>query len=140
MKEDSVSYSVSNFINMLVSAFSEDSAAKESENDKLSYYSWTEEQDVLNQDKQLDRKNAARLLHMYMKCELGIKDVTDITPAYELRDLFDCRVCANHIAQVYLQGVMNAAKIGEMKIFDSNADFTEREARESIKKLSVIAK
>ena len=93
MKEDSVSYSVSNFINMLVSAFSEDSAAKESENDKLSYYSWTEEQDVLN-----------------------------------------------HIAQVYLQGVMNAAKIGEMKIFDSNADFTEREARESIKKLSEIAK
>ena len=67
MKEDSVSYSVSNFINMLVSAFSEDSAAKESENDKLSYYSWIEEQDVLNQDKQLDRKNAARLLHMYMK-------------------------------------------------------------------------
>lgn len=140
MKEDSVSYSVSNLINMLVSAFSEDSAAKESENDKLSYYSWTEEQDVLNQDKQLDRKNAARLLHMYMKCELGIKDVTDITPAYELRDLFDCRVCANHIAQVYLQGVMNVAKIGEMKIFDSNADFTEREARESIKKLSEIAK
>ena len=140
MKEDSVSYSVSIFINMLVSAFSEDSAAKESENDKLSYYSWTEEQDVLNQDKQLDRKNAARLLHMYMKCELGIKDVTDITPAYELRDLFDCRVCANHIAQVYLQGVMNAANIGDMKIFDSNADFTEREARESIKKLSEIAK
>ena len=140
MKEDSVSYSVSIFINMLVSAFSEDSAAKESENDKLSYYSWTEEQDILNQDKQLDRKNAARLLHMYMKYELGIKDVTDITPAYELRDLFDCRVCANHIAQVYLQGVMDAAKIGDMKIFDSNAEFTEREARESIKKLSEIAK
>ena len=35
----------------------------------------------------------------------------DINKASCLRDLYDCRVCANHIAQVYLRGIMDASDI-----------------------------
>jgi hypothetical protein len=140
MKEEKALYTVSSFINLLSQTVSGCPVDEKYVTDENGILKWTEEQDVLNKDKQLDRKNAARLLHMYMKCELGIKDVADITSAYELRDLFDCRVCVNHIAQVYLRGLMNAVVIGDMKIFDSNAGITESEAIEAINKLSEIVK
>ena len=88
---------------------------------------WMEEQDLINKDKQIDRRNAARILHMYMQQELHIKDFKDITPAYVLKDLFDCRVCANHIAQVYLRGLMKSIKIGEISMFDLYGDVYEEE-------------
>ena len=68
---------------------------------------WIEEQDLLNLEEALDRRSAARILHMYLRIVRGVKDAEDITPAYGLRDLFDCRVCANHIAQVYVRGIMD---------------------------------
>ena len=90
---------------------------------------WIEEQDLINKDKQIDRRNAARILHMYIQNEMDIKDFKDITPAYVLKDLFDCRVCANHIAQVYLRGLMNPVKIGEICMFDLHGDVTEKEIK-----------
>ena len=88
---------------------------------------WIEQQDIENQDKTLDRRTAARILHEYMRRRLGIKDLEDITQAYELRDLFDCRVCANHIDQVYLRGIIEPVMLGEMKIFDVYGEVTENE-------------
>ena len=41
----------------------------------------------------------------------GIKDLDNIDPAEILRDLYDCRVCVNHIAQIYLRGIMDAIKM-----------------------------
>ena len=34
--------------------------------------------------------------------------ISGIEKAHVLRDLFDCRVCANHVAQMYLRGIMDA--------------------------------
>ena len=48
-------------------------------------------------------------------------DIGDISQAYKLKDLFDCRVCANHVAQVYLRGIMDAKNLmkeGEFLCFD----------------------
>ena len=42
----------------------------------------------------------------------------DISKAYVLKDLFDCRVCANHIAQVYLRGIMEAEETDGLVIFN----------------------
>ena len=78
---------------------------------------WVEDQDIHSLDEAIDRRTAARILHMYRRKVLGISDVPDISPAYNLRDLFDCRVCANHIAQVVLQGVMEPVQVGDMTIF-----------------------
>ena len=88
---------------------------------------WIEEQDLINKDKQIDRRNAARILHEYMQNELDIKDIKDITPAYVLKDLFDCRVCANHIAQVYLRGLMKSVEMGEIYMFDLHGNVTLEE-------------
>ena len=74
---------------------------------------------------EIDRRSVARILHNYMRIVLGIKDEPDISKAYVLKDLFDCRVCANHIAQVYLKGVMKEDNIDGLIIFDVYGKVTE---------------
>ena len=101
---------------------------------------WLEEQDLLNRGEELERRTAARIIHMYMRTVLGVKDVEDITPAYELRDLFDCRVCANHIAQVYMRGIMDAVRIGELCIFDVHGKVTREEAVSYVGKIKESSK
>lgn len=99
---------------------------------------WIEEQDIINGERRLDRRTCARLLHMYRKLVLGIKDAADITSAYDIKDLFDCRVCANHIAQMVIQGVMEPVFLENIKIFDVYGSVTVEEARVFIKKLFLL--
>ena len=69
---------------------------------------WLEHEDKLYKDDEISRKSIARIIHMYLLKEKGIPDIQDISKASELKDLYDCRVCANHVAQVYLRGIMGA--------------------------------
>ena len=69
---------------------------------------WLEAEDELFADCDITRKNAARILHMYLLKVRVISDISGIEKAHVLRDLFDCRVCANHVAQMYLRGIMDA--------------------------------
>jgi hypothetical protein len=94
---------------------------------------WIEAQDLTSPDEEMKRIDAARILHLYMLHVLHIPDLTDISGAEVLKDLYDCRVCVNHIAQVFLRGVMDAVRIPaggkEILIFDSQSllkaeDFT----------------
>ena len=57
----------------------------------------------------LTRIDAAIMLHKYMLEVAGIPDLGDISGAAVLKDLYDCRKCVNHIAQVYLRGLMKQA-------------------------------
>jgi hypothetical protein len=93
---------------------------------------WVEDQDIHALDEAVDRRTAARILHMYRRKVLGISDVPDISQAYNVRDLFDCRVCANHIAQMVLQGIMEPVQVGDMTIFDVYRKLTEEEAESYI--------
>lgn len=81
--------------------------------------------DLSESFEEIDRRSAARILHNFMRIVLGIKDEPDISKAYVLKDLFDCRVCANHIAQVYLRGVMKEVNIDGLIIFDVYGKVTE---------------
>ncbi len=84
-------------------------------------------------DETVLRKDAARILHLYMLKVLHMKDEEDILSASVLKDLYDCRVCVNHIAQVYLKGIMKAHEYpGKLLIFDSNSELTASEAEEAI--------
>lgn len=67
---------------------------------------WLEEQDILWADRLIERRNAARIVHEFLRIELREQDERDIRKANVLTDLYDCKVCANHIAQVYLKGIM----------------------------------
>ena len=83
---------------------------------------WLEAEDEVFKDLQLTRKNAARICHMYLLKVMKVRDL-DISGAAKLRDLYDCRTCADHIAQVYLRGIMDAKNImrgGEFLWFDLN--------------------
>ena len=82
---------------------------------------WLEEADQLYPDAAVSRKNVARILHQDLLKVRNIPDIGDIYEAYKLKDLFDCRICANHVAQVYLRGLMDAKNLmkeGEFLWFD----------------------
>ncbi len=53
----------------------------------------------------LTRKVCACILHEFLKNVLGYPDI-DWDRANGLKDIYECRVCANSIAQVYERGIM----------------------------------
>ena len=66
---------------------------------------WLEDSDERNPQKSLNRQSAARIIHQFLKIECALEDIADIKEAEKLADLYTCRLCANHIAQVYLRGI-----------------------------------
>lgn len=110
------------FIKRLLEVFGEDTGdvfSKGLEN------GWLEFEDKLYHEDEINRKNIARIIHLYLLKEKGISDLKDISKAAELRDLYDCRVCANHVAQVYLRDIMSAKELsvnGGFLWFDLNGE------------------
>lgn len=94
---------------------------------------WLEAQDVANQEQELLRKHAARVIHNYLRLELKETDEADASRAYVLQDLFDCRVCAGHIIQVYGKGIMDDITLPDGKmIFAADEVVSEAEAEEIV--------
>ena len=86
-----------------------------------------------NTVKGLPRKEAARIIHDFLRTELREADETDGSPAYILRDLFDCRVCAGHIIQVYVKGIMDGVALPDGNvIFAADKAVSESEAEEVV--------
>ena len=81
-------------------------------------------------NEELTRNQAAKILHTYIRDVLKIPDITDENVLYkatELRDLYDCRICAADIMQVYLRGMMDAGYVIKetgMKMFGGSERFT----------------
>ena len=68
------------------------------------------------------RKICAVILHSFLQQINHEKDEIDISSAMVLKDIYDCRICANHIAQVYVKGIMKEnCMIGDVKLFDLDA-------------------
>lgn len=101
---------------------------------------WLEDQDESFPDAVLDKRTAARILHQFMKLEAGIPDIENIKDAEILQDLYTCRVCANHVAQVYLRQLMDAEEIennGKICfIFNMLKSVSKEEAETIISKMS----
>lgn len=68
---------------------------------------WLQEQDITGRQLPLTKKNCARIIHEFLRCEQKEPDELDLGPAGRLQDLFDCRVCAGHVMQVYTKGIMD---------------------------------
>ena len=102
---------------------------------------WLEAEDEISKDRPLTRKNAARIFHMYLLKVLHVNDI-DISGAKDLRDLYDCRICANHIAQAYMRGIMNARELkrdGGFLWFDLNGTDDDEEVMAQLSRFSSIA-
>lgn len=65
-------------------------------------------QDVLNGENALERRHAAKIMHTVLRKLCKEKDEADINKASVLADLYDCRVCANNVAQMFLKGIMDS--------------------------------
>lgn len=68
---------------------------------------WLQEQDTKGRLLPLTKKHCARIVHEFLRCEQKEPDEIDSGPAGRLQDLFDCRVCAGHVMQVYIKGIMD---------------------------------
>ncbi|MCR4617521.1 MAG: hypothetical protein K5669_04955 [Lachnospiraceae bacterium] len=96
--------------------------------------------DGLVPDDELNRVSAARIIHAFIQKALKEDDVKDINPAAVLRDLYDCRSCVNHIAQVYLKGIMTHVSVHGLEnskgedfiIFDGKSLVDKKSAQEMI--------
>lgn len=80
----------------------------------------------------LRRQNAAGVVHKYLLDVLKEPDEADIRRAYVLKDLFDCRVCVNHVAQVWLKGIMGDSS----PYFDMDLIVDEAEAEGIVKRVT----
>lgn len=94
---------------------------------------WLEEQERLEADKPIERRTAAKVVHAFLRLEWGEADEADWGAAGRLKDLYDCRVCANHVAQVYAKGIMTALS-GD--VFGMREALGREEAAEIAKRLT----
>ena len=69
---------------------------------------WLEDGDVTDSRKCLERRTAARVVHSFLRIEMGEPDEAEWRGAEQLKDLYDCHTCVNHVAQVYSKGIMSA--------------------------------
>ncbi len=92
---------------------------------------WIEDQDERFCNESLNRQTAARIVHVFMRIELGVPDLPDISDANVLADLYTCHACVNHIAQVYLRGIIKSQTVvregTEYKIFNHLEQLTDEE-------------
>lgn len=103
---------------------------------------WLEDEDERFSEHFLNRRTAARILHQYLKIELGIPDLADVSSAEMLKDLYTCRVCANHIAQIYVRGIMGCREVEHcgkiVQIFDQLGLVTEGEAAAFVESIRLL--
>ena len=82
------------------------------------------------------KKTAARIIHEFMVNVLKWPDL-DWGDSTKLKDIYDCRVCANAIAQTYLRGIILASK---ENVFGGNEVLDLSQGREVIDKLMRLIK
>ena len=103
---------------------------------------WLEDQDETHPENPLNRQTAARILHEFLRIECGLDDLQNISSATKLKDLYTCRVCTNHIAQVCARGLMHPQEISTtdnfQKIFNHLELVKKSEAQEILGKVKEL--
>lgn len=103
----------------------------------------SEEEYVEEQDQELERRAAATIVHEFLKTVMKEPDEGDWRGADKLRDLYDCRVCVNHVAQIYSKGIMEGRRFlpdSPALIFDMRALVTVEEAEEILERVFDVRK
>lgn len=129
---------IKEFINLLSEHFSPQLPLPENIFKYAHQKGWIEDQDEVNQNNPIDKRTAARIIHQFMKIELKIPDTKDIKPTEILKDLYTCRVCVNHVSQVFVKGIMNSEEIQNpttdeiVQIFNMTRILTREEVEQII--------
>lgn len=88
-----------------------------------------EDYDIVNINSPIERRAIARIVHKVLLVELGEKDEDEWSAANDLKDLYNCRTCVIHIAQMYVKGIMLSH---EDDIFDVRGNINYDEAQSII--------
>lgn len=76
------------------------------------------------------KTEASAIVHEWMQMR-GAVDEADITRAYGIKDLFDCRTCVNHVAQMVLKGIIPPDETTrDGAVFGMRRKLTYEEARD----------
>ena len=92
-----------------------------------------ETRDRMQAELPIRRRDAARILHTVLRQVLEEEDEADWSAAERLRDLYTCRSCVQHIAQIYAKGILPEAK---PRLFDTEAFLTLEEAQQAAERLA----
>lgn len=84
----------------------------------------------------MTRQNAAKTVHDWLRKVCLEPDDPDIEAALRLRDIYDCHACVEHVAQVYVKGIMTARG----GLFGMKEEISEREALEIAERANEPAK
>lgn len=85
-------------------------------------------------DLPIKRKEAACVIHEFLRKDLQEPDEIDGGPAMELLDLFDCRVCAGHVIQVYVKGIMEGIRQEDGRLLFGMEELVSEEEAEELRK------
>lgn len=104
--------------------------------EKAYYSGWLEQQDLTDPSAPLQGKHLARILHQFLLLVLKEPDEADVSPAYALKDLYDCRTCAGHVMQIYAKGIMDGYHITpSLYLFGMNDSVTLAELDAILKRV-----
>ncbi|HKL98860.1 MAG TPA: rhodanese-like domain-containing protein [Mobilitalea sp.] len=84
-----------------------------------------EDYDITNRSNPIERRSAARIIHEALLTEFSERDEDEWSAAENLLDLYSCRTCVKHIAQVYVKGIMFSH---ENNVFDVKGNISLSEA------------
>ncbi len=98
------------------------------------------EEYLYRRDRECRRADAARILHQYLKNFKKLPDLMDFSTLKDIKDLYDCRICANAIAQVLLRNIMTPVRIptgdtSYITIFDLETKITREDAESAISRV-----
>lgn len=88
--------------------------------------------DLVYRNTEITRKHAARIIHSYLKKIRLEEELKDWSAAEELKDLYQCKTCAIHIAQVYAKGIIREKR---QQFFDADDVMTEAEINEATERV-----
>lgn len=123
------------FVSELIRQMKVDTVQK----DSMQYgyeHGWLTDLDMSERKMPLQKKHCARIVHEFLRVEKKEADEIDSGPAGRLQDLFDCRVCAGHIMQVYTKGIMDGYMNPEDRyVFGTEDMVTDDAAKEIIRRI-----
>lgn len=111
------------FVSTLIKALNLDEDNEDSMQIALNH-KLVEDYDISHKDEYIERRHAARIIHSTLINYLHEEDLVDWSVAENLKDLYECHVCVNNIAQVYAKGIMDTQFNG---IFDVKGNVTYEE-------------